>query len=240
MSASAARRWRKATMSDLIPVATKVLLSGVLVLLAIVFLGQAWRMWFNRSLVLAPFDFLEAGKPSVESGEQFARMVRADLVQLAGLYNSGEVANAAAVPSSNQGEPAVAMKIPEEFDTSFFETIEFKAYGIEFGTIFTSLRRQLESPSEITGSVTHQGEKYSVFAELKQPGAGAEALQRWSIQYARDLAEARCSRVLPSVHGQPGHVSLYGAFRFDIFLLFVEDEPCELVHIRKGHHFAVE
>lgn len=191
MFASVARRWRKGPMSELIiPLATKVLLSGVLVLLAIIFVWQAWRMWFNRSLVLAPFDFLEAGTPSAESGEQFARMIRADLVQLAGLYNAGEVANAAAVPTLNQGDPVAPMEIPAEFDASFFETIDLKAYGMEFGTIFKSLRRQIESPSEITGSVTHQGEKYSVLAELKQPGAGAESLQRWSIQYARDLPDA--------------------------------------------------
>ena len=178
-------------MSELfIPLATKVLLSGVLVLLAIMFVWQVYRMWFDRSLVLAPFDFLEAGTPSPGSGEQFARMVRADIVQLAGLYDSGEVANAAAVPSSNHGDPVVPMEIPAAFDTSFFETIELKAYGVEFGTIFKSLRRQIESPSEITGSVTHQGEKYSVFVELKQPDAGAESLQRWSIQYAKDLPDA--------------------------------------------------
>jgi hypothetical protein len=186
----------------------------VLVLLAIIFVWQAWRMWFNFSLVLAPFDFLEAGKPSAESGEQFARMVRADLVQLAGLYNAGEVANVDAVPSSNQGEPVVPMEIPAEFDTSFFENIELKAYGIEFGTIFKSLRRQLESPSEITGSVTHQGATYSVFAELKQPGAGAESLQRWSIQYAKDLPDATrnlACRIFRSLAANPQHKTPDGA-----------------------------
>jgi len=176
-------------MSEMIiPLATKVLLSGVLLLLAGIFLWQAWRLWFNRSLVLAPFDFHEAGNPSAESGGQFARMIRADLVQLAGLYNAGEIRNAGVVPSSNQGDPVVPMEIPAEFDTSFFETIELKPYGIDFGAIFKALRRRLESPSEITGSVTHQGEKYSVFVELKQ--SGVESPQRWSIQYAKDLPDA--------------------------------------------------
>ena len=191
MLVSILRRWRKGPMSELIiPVATKVLLSGLLVLLAGIFVWQAWRIWFNRSLVLSAFDFAEDGKPSAESGEQFARMVRADLVQLAGLYNAGEVANAGAVPTSNSRDPVVPMEIPAEFDTSFFETIELKAYGIEFGSIFKSLRRQLESPSEITGNVTHQGDKYSVFAELRVAGDDADSPQRWSIQYAKDLPEA--------------------------------------------------
>src|SRR5947208_159337 len=102
-------------MSKMImPLAIKVLLSGVLVLLASICLWQAWRLWFNRSLVLAPFDFLESGKPSPDSGIQFARMIRADLVQLAGLYNAAEVHNTAAVPSSNHGEPAVPMELPAE------------------------------------------------------------------------------------------------------------------------------
>lgn len=173
---------------QIFPLIAKVLLSGVLVLSAFVLLWQAWQIWFNRSLVLAPFDFLDAGKPSVESGEQFARMVRTDLVQLAGLYNAGEAANAAAVPSSKRGEPVVPMKIPAVFNTSFFESIELKAYGIDLGSLFKSLRRQIESPSEITGSVTHQGDQYLVFAELKQRGSTAP--QRWSIQYAKDLPEA--------------------------------------------------
>jgi len=191
MFASVARRWRKGPMSELIiPLATKVLLSGVLVLLAIIFARQAWQIWFNRSLVLAPFDFLEAGKPSAQAGEQYSRMVGADLKVLADLYNVGEVANDAAVVGSNQGGPIVPMDIPVEFDTSFFEGIELKAYGIEFGTIIKSLRRKIESPSEITGSVTHQNANYSVFAELKRPDAGADSLQRWSIQYAADLPDA--------------------------------------------------
>jgi len=191
MFASVARRWRKGPMSELIiPLATKVLLSGVLVLLAIIFARQAWQIWFNRSLVLAPFDFLEAGKPSAQAGEQYSRMVGADLKLLADLYNVGEVANDSAVVSTNQGDPIVPMEIPVEFDTSFFEAIELKAYGIEFGTIIKSLRRKIESPSEITGSVTHQDATYSVFAELRRPDAGADSLQRWSIQYAVDLPDA--------------------------------------------------
>jgi hypothetical protein len=177
-------------MGELITIATKVMLSGVLVLLAAVFLRQAWRIWWNQTLVLAPFNFLEAGKPSNESGEQFSRMIRADLVQLASLYNTGEVANAAAVPSADERDPTAPMELPTVFDTSFFDTIELKAYGIEFGTIFKSLRRQIESPSEITGNVTHQGDKYSVFVELKQPGRGSDSLQRWNVQYAKDVPEA--------------------------------------------------
>jgi hypothetical protein len=187
MFPSVVRRWRKGPMSELIiPLLSKGVLSGVLVLLAFVFLWQTWRMWFNRSLVLAPFDFLEAGKPAPDSGEQFARLVWGDLVELADLYNAGEVPNAGAVVS----DPAIVMKIPAVFDTSFFESVELKAYGIEFGSIFKTLRRQLESPSEITGSVRHQGDTYSVFAELRQAGGGPESLRRWNIQYAKSLPEA--------------------------------------------------
>ena len=190
MAASSARRMSGKQMSELIiPFATRVLLSGVLLLLAGVFVWQVCRMWFNQSLVLAPFDFLEAGTPSPTSGEQFSRMVRAELVQLADLYSAGVVANQAAVPAS--GASTVApMELPALFDVSFFESIELKAYGIEVGTMFKALRRHLESPSEITGSVTHQGTAYSVFAESRQSGLGAKGVHRWNIQYAKDLPEA--------------------------------------------------
>lgn len=190
MAASGVRRLSKKRMSELIiPLATKVLLSGVLVLLAGVCAWQVYRMWFNQSLVLAPFDFLEAGTPSAASGEQFSRTVRAELVQLADLYSGAEVVNLAAASGSSPSS-AHAMELPVLFDTSFFESIELKAYGVEFGSIFKALRRQLESPSEITGSVTHQGAAYSVFAESRQAGMGAKGMHRWNIQYAKDLPEA--------------------------------------------------
>lgn len=177
-------------MSEFVGVMTRVLLSGALVLLSGVFLWQVWRIWASRTLVLAPFEFLEAGKPSEESGEQFARMIRADLVQLADLYNAGEVANSSAVPTAGAQEQVAPMDLPAIFDTSFFETVELKAYGVEVGSLFKSLRRHLESPSEITGNVTHQGEKYSVFVELTESGVGKDSLRRWNVQYARDMPEA--------------------------------------------------
>jgi hypothetical protein len=177
-------------MSDMIiPLASKLVLSGVLLLLAAVFVWQTCRMWFNKSLVLAPFDFLEAGTPAGASGEQFSRTVRAELVQLADLYSAGAVVNQAAVPASGPAS-VPAMDLPALFDVSFFESIELKAYGVEFGSIFKALRRQLESPNEISGSVTHQGPNYSVFAESRQSGLGAKGVYRWNIQYAKDLPEA--------------------------------------------------
>jgi hypothetical protein len=185
-----ASRATKKPMTELVGLMTKVLVSGVLVLLSCVFVWQAWRIWVGRTLVLAPFDFLEAGKPAAESGEQFARMIRADLVQLAVLYNAGEVSNAGAVPSASAQEPVAPMELPSIFDTSFFDTMELKAYGLELGSIVKTLRRQLESPSEIRGSVVHQGDKYSVFVELTRQGGGAESLRRWNIQYAKDLPGA--------------------------------------------------
>ncbi len=190
MQTSGTQRLCKKPMAVLVGFMTKALLTGVLILLAGVFLWQAWRIWANRSLVLAPFDFLEAGKPSAESGEQFTRMIRADLTQLASLYNQGEVPNTGAVPSAAKGAPVAAMALPAIFDTSFFETMELKAYGLELGSLVKALRRHLESPSEISGNVTHQGDKYSVFVELNQSGAGPDLLRRWTINYAKDLPEA--------------------------------------------------
>lgn len=225
LSTLASCRRERPLRKMIIPLAIKVLVSGVLLLLAGIFVWQVCRLWFNQSLVLAPFDFLEAGKPSPESGSQFARMIRTDLVQLAGLYNAGDVPNTAAVPSSNHRGPVVPVEIPAEFDTSFFETIELKAYGVEFGSIFKSLRRQIESPSEIAGSVTHQGDKYSVFVELRQADAGPP--QRWNIQYCKDLPEAtrnaacRIFRFLAgSAHRKSPDAALFQAVEDEDFCLF--------------------
>jgi hypothetical protein len=213
-------------MSELISLTTKVLLSGVLVLLAGVFLWQVWRIWESRTLVLSPFDFLENGKPAVDSGEQFARMIRADLVQLASLYNEGEVTNTGAVPAGDPHERVAPLDLPAIFDTSFFDTIELKAYGIEFGTIFKSLRRQIESPSEISGNVTHQGDKYSVFVELKQSGAGRDA-SRWDIPYAKDVPEATRSvacrifrHLAGRANGSTTDAALFRSVSDDDFCLF--------------------
>lgn len=190
MAASSAGRSSGRRMSEvIIPFATRAVLSGLLLLLAVVLAWQAYRMWFNKSLVLTPFDFLEAGTPSIPAGEQFSRMVRVDLVQLADLYSAGRVVNQAAVPASAPGS-VPPMELPVLFDVSFFESVELKAYGVEFGSIFKALRRHLESPSEISGSVTHQGTAYTVFAESRQSGLGAKGTHRWNIPNAKDLPEA--------------------------------------------------
>ena len=204
----------------------KVLLSGALLLFAGVLSWQAWRVWFNRSLVLAPFDYLENGKPATDSGEQFSRMVRVDLEQLARLYDAGAVHNAAAVPNIAGAEPAVPMEMPTGFD-SVFDSIELTAYGIQFGSIFKSVRRWIESPSEISGTVTHQGDDYAVFAELRRPGRGPESRQQWNVQYSKDVPEAtrnvacRIFRSLAtSSNGPKGDADLFRAVDDEDFCLF--------------------
>jgi hypothetical protein len=179
------------TMEDVeafVQVFARVILTGVLVFIAGAFAWQAIRLWTQRALVLAPFDYAVDGQPKSDGGEQFSRMVRADLVQLTELYNLGETPNAGAVPTSSS-DPAVPMEIPAEFDTSFLESVELKAYGLEFGTLFKSLRRQLESPREITGTVSQQGGQFTVFAEVKDRDEDTPA-QRWSITHPTTLPEA--------------------------------------------------
>jgi hypothetical protein len=179
----------------------KGLVTGALVFLAASLCWQAFRIWFGRTLVLTPFDYLDDGKPSVETGEQFARMVRMDLAEVARLYNVGRAANPAAVTATDGGasEP---MTMPAKFD-SIFDSIELKAYGIEFGSIFKSLRRTIEAPSEITGSVTDQGDEYAVFAEMRRPG---EPVRRWNVQYAKNMPEATrniACRIFRALAGAP-------------------------------------
>lgn len=173
----------------MIQIAVKALLSGTLLVLAVICVWEICRLWFDRTLVLAPFDYLESGKPSAETGEQFARMVQVDMVRVAGLYGVGESASTAAVPSTDQIGRAESVEIPAVFNSDF-DSIEFKAYGIDLGSIFKSLRRFIETPGEISGSVTVQNNLYTVFAELKGAGRRGEPPQRWNVLDAANISEA--------------------------------------------------
>jgi len=102
----------------MIQIAVKMLLSGTLLVLAILCMWEICRIWLDRSLVLAPFDYMESGKPSSETGEQFARMVRVEMVRLASLYGVNKSASTAALPSTDQIGRAESVEIPAVFVTT--------------------------------------------------------------------------------------------------------------------------
>lgn len=190
----------------MIQVAVKVLLSGTLLILAVLCMWEIYRVWFDRTLVLAPFDYLDAGKPSAESGAQFARMVRVDMVRIARLYGVDEPREPAAAHASGQSPGNVApqaasnlavastdqigraesVELPAAFRNDF-ESVEFKAYGVDLGNLFKSIRRFIETPGEITGSVTVQGGLHTVFAEMK--GRDRRTV-RWNVMHAPDVTAA--------------------------------------------------
>jgi hypothetical protein len=216
----------RAHTSEMIQIAVKMLLSGTLLVLAILCAWEICRIWFDRSLVLAPFDYLDSGKPSAETGEQFARMVRVEMVRLASLYGVDESASTAALPSTDQIGRAESVEIPAVFRNDF-DSIEFKAYGVDFGNIFKSMRRFIETPGEITGSVTVQNNLYTVFAELRGAGRAGGPPQRWNVMNAPDLGTAThdvACRIFRSIVSNGGSHSkdaeLFRAIEDEDFCLF--------------------
>lgn len=176
-------------MSLLIQFAAKLLLSGLLAVIAAACGLEIYRLWFDRTLVLADFEYVRDGQPAKESGQQFARLVQIDLARLAALYGLGRRTDEFALPSTDQIGRAETLDLPE-LRNSILDSVELKAYGVEFGAIFKILRRWIESPHEIGGSITERGKLVTVYAELKNAGTRPDQRTYWQVTDAVDASDA--------------------------------------------------
>ena len=148
----------------LLQLGAKVLVTGGLGLLILFCSAEIWKLWFDTTLVIAPFEYIKDGALAPERGEEFVRLVRADLLRLGKIYRT-EARNPV-IASTDQVGRAEKLPLPEIRDLTF-PSVEIQAYGLQLSSILKSLNRTIVSPNEIRGRVTENSGTFSVDAEIR-------------------------------------------------------------------------
>ena len=206
-------------VNQYLQIAIKVLVTGGLVLVIVWCALTIWQLWFSRTLVLVPFEYIREGKAASEVGQHFTQFVNQDLGKLQGLYTSIVKSNDDAMDSHKTGTREIDVPLSanradlpmveiyvERYDpntlpvysqlgpeTSEPPPIEIEAFGVQFSTVLKSLSRWITQPYEIVGSVLESSEGISVYVEVRNhPTADRTKIRqnRWYVSQITDANEA--------------------------------------------------
>ena len=173
-------------MEPIIQLSVRIFAS-VLLLFVMGFCGlQLFRLWFDRTPVIAPFDYTLDGQPRAESGQAFARLLAQDLAVVQNLFTDGTEENL--VPSSHQLGLGHKVYLPS-LGTSPWNDVQIEAYGVKLSAAFQALFRWMRSPCEISGAVVESREHFSVHGTLRR-GPRSMVQTRWFLDDIPSRAEA--------------------------------------------------
>jgi hypothetical protein len=142
------------------------------ILLAIVFLcaSELYRLWFDRSPVLATFEFVDAdGSLKTESGKSFTNRLVQQEHRLIGMLRR---------QSSDQSIVTEEATIQfqdlriADLNTSELDEIKIEAQGFNLTDLLSKLRNWFLQPNEIRGRIDKVGNGFHVFAEWRSRTVG--------------------------------------------------------------------
>jgi hypothetical protein len=137
------------------------------ILLAIVLLcaSELYRLWFDRSPVLATFEFVDAdGSLKTESGKSFTNRLVQQEHRLIGMLRR---------QSSDQSIVTEEATIQfqdlriADLNTSELDEIKIEAQGFNLTDLLSKLRNWFRQPNEIRGRIDKAGDGFHVFAEWR-------------------------------------------------------------------------
>lgn len=215
-------------ISEVLQFVGKVLYTGILGSLIVLLGSEVWRVWFDRTLVLAPFSYLRDGLESRESGLGFTQLVSRDLLRLRDLYSSKAASSGHAIPSTDQLGAGASLDIPEA-GADALSDLELEAYGIPVSQLLRRVSRWIHPPYEIAGSVSERADKYDLYAEVR---GGAPSSHWYLLRYTdrSELSSSIACRILrhlaakrtPSLFGSEADGTLVEDREFCLFLAGLE------------------
>ena len=163
-------------MGWLSSIGARVAYSLILVSVAVLFLSEAYKVWFDRAQVLAAFAYNDAGKVNEAEGRDFALRLQQQqrflLAMLSGQRKDPD--EPIQLDDANvefQGLQATEVKGSE------LEEVEIKIQGFDVGGLMTRLRQWVRAPNEISGRVDKLDGSYHVFARWDR--ASVRRARQW-------------------------------------------------------------
>ncbi len=158
-------------------VAYTVILAGIVVLCV----SEGHKIWFDRSPVLAVFDYSKDGAAAPASGEGFTRGIQQQQSLLRGIYEGrGQIRTNRILPQA-AGQQFAGLSVTPELRTSDLSELKIEAQGINLTAILGRLRNWIRQPNEIRGRVDEVGGRYHVYAEWRQAkAAGGQGKRHYS------------------------------------------------------------
>jgi hypothetical protein len=160
-----------AIFQTLTSIGAKALYSAILVAIVALCVSEFYKIWFDRSPVLAAFDFVDQdGSPKPESGKSFTQRL---------VHQEHRLIRLLQQPSS--GDPIVTEDATLQFqdlrvadaNLSQFDEIKIEAQGFNITDILSKLRNWFRQPNEISGRIDKLDDGYHVFAEWRAGSVAA-------------------------------------------------------------------
>lgn len=220
-------------MSGLVQVGVKLVYSGILLGGMYLFATEIYRVWFDRTLVIAPFSYIKDGVESRESGQSFTRKLSHDLLRLQRLYNGyGHDSKESSIPTTDQRGRAMQLEIPIK-QPDVLPEIEIEAYGIQVTDILRRLSRMIRRPYEIAGNISERSKRFDAYAEIRNSNLKSADTPHWYLpgrggidELSRDIA---CRVLLglaadkaPKLYGKQHSTQSVTANEFCGFLVALE------------------
>jgi len=148
-------------------VAYTVILAAIILLCA----SEIYKVWGDRSPVLAAFDFNKDGSAVAASGEAFTRRIEQQQRLLRSMFD-GQGKSAGAPILTDDARIQFGGLDVAELKTSDLAELKIETQGINLTAILGRLRNWIRQPNEIRGRVDQVGDTYHVFAEWRELGEG--------------------------------------------------------------------
>ena len=193
--------------------ASKGLLTAALLFIIMLCGVEIYRLWFDHTLILTPFEYLRDGVSVREAGQVFTQLLDENLNRLRGIYSptrSAEPAgddnpmstNADAVAKPERLLPSADQAgIPEEIalpvlQESILSSVEIQAYGIHLSTVLRKMTQWIWQPYQIVGSISEHSKLLHVYAKMENaPTATKAKIGRgyWHMPHENDVNDASFS-----------------------------------------------
>ncbi len=140
---------------------------------------EIWRIWFKKTLVVAPFRYKRKSELVSEVGRDFADQLSQDLNQIQTIYNrKTQREREIELPSTDQiGRGSETFKTQD----AALSDLEVEIYGIPVSKIGQNFLRWIEQSNEVKGSIFEKEENnFDVYLKLHTPSLTAIGKgQRW-------------------------------------------------------------
>jgi hypothetical protein len=160
--------------TSLTSIGLKTVYSVVLAAIVLFCAAEFYRIWFDRTPVLAAFDFIENGTPNVEGGRSFAKrlvheqyLLRTLLTQQSGYEPIQPEAEDAETQALSLEQPRLRVI---EVEGSALDDIQLEAYGFNVSDLLRQLRNWVSQPNRITGRLDRLDDRVSLFATWRRRG----------------------------------------------------------------------
>jgi hypothetical protein len=154
-----------ALFQSLTSVGAKAVYTAILVAIVVLCVSEFYKVWFDRSPVLAAFDFVDQdGSPKPESGKSFTQRL---------VHQEHRLVRLLQQPSAS--DPIVTQDASIQFqdlrvadaNLSQLDELKIEAQGFNITAILSKLRGWFRQPNEISGRVDKFDESYQVYAEWR-------------------------------------------------------------------------